>query len=249
MVEKFIAERSASDFHNSLEDFCNIKSSVERNNYNIIRAGDILLAHRCENIIGICVLHKHFHLLPDEILVRSRHDKCFLSIPRKFDAADRYRPVSWAFDLDSSQIFGIEYARFDGNDEDYPSTVVVESIMECLKQSDLAAFFGLVYMPWYEMSAEAFEYSDPALRASLVISRDQLRYPVRTEEFAQSVFAFEKRDGILAVTEKSKCPVYCLNCQPSTLLSPEICASEQSLDSIYDHMIRIANNFDPDAAP
>ncbi|ANL38315.1 hypothetical protein [Rhizobium phaseoli] len=240
-MSSFTIRTAHADAHNQFHDFCTAASSEKYDETAILLAGNILSNHNAIDSIGICVLHKHFDIRNDEIIVRSRHYGSFLSIARKNEGAQHLKPVSWAQSPCFDEPTGLEYARLSDSDIAYPKDQLVKRILFDLARADLASFFGLVYLPWYASKTEAFEFSDDTIRASVLLGGEALEQPVKASEFAQSVFAFENREGHLKMSEQSRCSINCLNCAPSNPGAGSLNLNALSDEVIYELMISRIN--------
>ncbi len=83
--------------------------------------GRILRKYKLLDLLGVCLIHNHFHLNDDEILLaKAVHEPInylHMKATRLTDAHIRPVPYMWAFDKDSTQLFALQYFDAAVNEE------------------------------------------------------------------------------------------------------------------------------------
>ena len=77
--------------------------NLKFNKHKLAPLGAIICHHALEDHIGICLLHKHFELRSNEILVRIESEAGFRIEPRRLEQGDKLFTYVWKLTFGSQQ--------------------------------------------------------------------------------------------------------------------------------------------------
>jgi hypothetical protein len=142
----------------NLSDFHLAENFVEPQQKHLPKLGQIIRKHNLENSIGVCLLHKHFNLFSDEILVRTFENNAF-DISPKAISATRAMPYMWAFSksvsFEETSLYPVEFLQVDASTEKFEEKVNLlyrhdsfrEEFLKELDELNLREVFGLSLIP------------------------------------------------------------------------------------------------------
>ena len=206
-------------FANLLE-FETAKTRLEANEGALQPLGDVILEHHLENKVGVSLLHKHFNLREDEVLIRNFKDDTFEIRPES-SVAHRALPYMWAFSRlrtgDDLSLYPVEF--IGKNERTIEYRVIADSILEngafldefSTRLVELGAddTFGLSLVPHglFQIPAKhtLFETDDIPNRR-LIITVEPVN-EIRRTETTRTLFLFS-REGVPSM-EGIVCIVHC----------------------------------------
>jgi hypothetical protein len=185
--------------------------------------GDVICKFNLEDNIGICLLHKHFNLKENEMLVRTFENNSF-DIEPKSNYSAKVLPYMWAFSqsgLDKeTALYPVEFIEKRSESTDFGLAVkevqeneqFVEALKTALIQNELTNIFGISLIPHKLFDIK----SDETLIENDVEGQKKLHIsvvPSKTllgQKTAQTLWKFNK-NGFS--DEKLDCIIHCgLHC-------------------------------------
>jgi len=156
--------------------------------------GDLFLKHHTHEAWGLCLIHRHFDLKPDEILLEQPSDNKTIIVSKATDVNQIVAPVtgsSYRFDDDNMSPFEFRYAdtlQKTTQQEDFSS--FQSDLKHKLAETGLLNVLGITQLTSTAVGIEATDYDN---RENIVelIPPDTT---VPTEDMVGTVWAFN-RDG------------------------------------------------------
>lgn len=120
--------------------------------------GDVICEYNVEHVLGISLLHKHFNLYEDEILVRSFQNN-ELTITPKINGEQDVIPYMWCFSKRLSEencaLYPVEFLEPNNVSETHIETAqevitnktFLNNIWDILRKNNLQNLFGLSVIP------------------------------------------------------------------------------------------------------
>ncbi|WP_296595557.1 hypothetical protein [Phenylobacterium sp.] len=142
----------------NLLDFFVVKDAVPKLEKQIQELGEVIQAHKMAHIVGVALLHKHFHLYEGEVLARKVRDNELIIEPTAANSSN-ITPFVWAFSkVGRSEPFALRPVEFVENSNKtkiyLESASAVEAsqefladYFETLARQGLANVFGLGLHP------------------------------------------------------------------------------------------------------
>lgn len=96
MVANIKIESYSPHVYSNLPDFLQAKEMLSHCDGSIRRLGDVIRRHNMNSYCGVSLLHKHFNLHLDELLLRSMHENVMHVTPSRRGKAKSH-PFVWAF--------------------------------------------------------------------------------------------------------------------------------------------------------
>jgi hypothetical protein len=218
-----VANQYQSNIYSNLLDFHIAEEISKEKKQYLPNLGKIICEHNLENQIGICLLHKHFNLTPNEMLVRTFTDNSF-EIEPKSNFSSRSLPYMWAFSETKTEnknaLYPIEFIEKNSVTNSFESTIsefhvkedFLHSIKNYLTDLKLTNIFGISLIPHglFELNKnetliENDVEGERKLRISVVPSKS-----IEKAKTAQTLWIFNQYGES---TKKIDCTVHCgLHC-------------------------------------
>ena len=205
----------SADVFSRLSGFRDAEKLAEEKNEAIDKLGEVIVRHGMEDIVGICLLHKHFDLSNEEKLIRHVLKNKILISPKVHIEAI---PYMWTFV--EGEIFPVEFLEESSITSSFK--LKVESLYQGsefllnfnkkLVELGVDNLFGLSLIPHslfsFEENEELIETEDFTSRELLisVIKKDELK----KIESTKTLWAFSKKKEGLDCTVH--CVVHCMHC-------------------------------------
>ncbi|HAZ46064.1 MAG TPA: hypothetical protein DDW76_26180 [Cyanobacteria bacterium UBA11369] len=113
MLTKFQYNPTAFE---QLNHFDVAKSLLETNSHHIDELGDVICQYGLEDVVGLCLLHKHFELNPDECMVKEMAQSAAYIRPFSINYVQSLIPCAWrlGFNTESGQcvVYPLEFVPY-----------------------------------------------------------------------------------------------------------------------------------------
>lgn len=182
--------------------------------------GKIFLKHKKEKQIGVCLLHKHFNLFKNELLVRSFNDNQ-INISPKINHESKVIPYMWQFSkssaMSSLNLYPVEFLEVNGNTKNFKEKqqevlsdeVFLNELGAHLEKNKLDDIFGFSLIPhelFEILDGEALYETDNHEERILTI-RPVKKESMQGTKTTQTLWIFS--NGPKSALECNHCNVHC----------------------------------------
>ncbi|AWX21600.1 MULTISPECIES: hypothetical protein [Bacillus] len=143
----------------NLHEFEVVREKSTKYNNKLEELGKIIKKHNLENVVGICLLHKHFNIYDEERLVRTFVDNKFKLKPEVVNESQLI-PYMFAFTKisknESLNMYPVEYLKINTDTESYRENLkqlmdnesFLNEFKNSLLENNLSQVFGLSFLPY-----------------------------------------------------------------------------------------------------
>ena len=137
-----------------LNPFHLAKRFIEGHQHSLIELGDVICRHNLQDHVGISLLHKHFNISDNELVVREFVNDVAYMKPRNVDDITNLVPYLWKCEIANQQALycPLEFCEYPDRlqDETHQEVQLINGskqflieIAEKLEELELTAFFGI----------------------------------------------------------------------------------------------------------
>lgn len=224
------------DVFRRLNDFSSARDELERRVQDVTRLGNVITEYGLESSVGINLIHKHFDLAADELVLREFEGDAAFMRPKRARECRGHLPYLWKLDRGASGKgwYPLEFVHplpehhIDARAEIETIRAAVEfldALADCLEELELADLFGIVSLASrrpFELDSETtlLETTDEVGR--VLTLRPTPRDALETMDTTKTLWVFSPgRDRRL--TAGTQCVSHCIShCHGHVLQRPDV---------------------------
>lgn len=157
--------------YDSLLEFQEAKKNAATDSEKITELGDIICKYKLHEKIGLSLLHKHFDMSSDKVLLRNIKENVALTCPNG-EFSNNFLPYSWKFeslyDSNGIRFTPLEFIQFESNSKTSNSVATIgksitiqneflKEFSEKLFELELENAFGLSVLNSFFLSKQEHE--------------------------------------------------------------------------------------------
>ena len=187
--------------------------------------GNLICGHNLHHYVGMSLLHQHFKISDDEVLVRHYKDGTAYMTPRNVETMSRIIPYLWKLKVEDGlrRFYPLEFCEYPVEHQDHAREEVeligraeefLDALADKLIELELADVFGIMSLAW--RPAFRFKPGETLLETTDEVHRVLTLRPASETEIdaidtTQTLWLFTPAAGQIEGFKRGECSGHCIS--------------------------------------